>query len=77
MKAPDFEQVAKNIPFRPFTINVDKRVVEASYPDQVFIAPDRSTVIVALPHLGIQIIEMDLISSIHVRRRPLKRPAKP
>lgn len=69
MKAEDFESILKHAPFKRFTIHVDGRSVDVDHPEQVYVTPDKRTVIVALPDSGIQILDMELISSISIRGR--------
>jgi hypothetical protein len=69
MKAKDFEATLKHTPFRRFTINVDGQSVNVDHPEQVLLTADKSTVVVALRDSGIQILDMDLISSLSVKGR--------
>ena len=69
MKARDFEATLKHAPFRRFTIHMDGRSVDVDHPEQVLLTPDKSTVVVALPDTGIQILDMDLISSLSIKGR--------
>ncbi|MDW8309243.1 MAG: hypothetical protein RMK20_07700 [Verrucomicrobiales bacterium] len=69
MKPEEFESILKLAPFKRFTIHVDGRSIDVDHPEQVFVTPDKSTVIVALPDAGIQILDMELISSISIRGR--------
>jgi len=69
MKAKDFEATLKHTPFRRFTINVDGQSVEVDHPEQVLLTADKSTVVIALRDSGIQILDMDLISSLSVKGR--------
>jgi hypothetical protein len=70
MRAKDFEATLKQAPFKRFTIHVDGRSIDVDHPEQVLLTPDRSTVVVALPDSGIQILDMELISSLRGRGRP-------
>ncbi|MSU64081.1 MAG: hypothetical protein EXS31_17090 [Pedosphaera sp.] len=69
MKARDFEATLKHSPFRRFTIHMDGRAVDVDHPEQVLLTPDKATVVVALPDAGIQILDMDLISSLSNKGR--------
>ena len=69
MKAKDFEATLKHTAFRRFTVHLDCRSIDVDHPEQVFLTPDKMTVVVALPDTGIQILDMDLISSLSVRGR--------
>ena len=69
MKARDFEATLKHTPFRRFTIHLDSRSIDVDHPEQVLLTTDKSTVVVALPDTGIQILDMDLISSLSVKGR--------
>ena len=69
MRARDFEATLKHAPFRRFTINVDGHSIEVDHPEQVLLTADKSTVVVALRDSGIQILDMDLISSLSVTGR--------
>jgi hypothetical protein len=69
MKARDFEATLRHTPFRRFRINVDGQSVEVDHPEQVLLTADKSTVVVALRDSGIQILDMDLISSLSVTGR--------
>jgi hypothetical protein len=69
MRAKDFEATVKHTPFRPFTIHLDGRSIDVGHPEQVFVTPDKTTIVVALPDEGIQILDMDLISSLSVKNR--------
>lgn len=69
MRAKDFEATVKHAPFRRFTIHLDGRSVDVDHPEQVFLTPDKTTVVVALADSGIQILDMDLISSLSVKPR--------
>ena len=55
------------MPFRQFTVLVDGRSVDVNHPDQVLLTPDKSTVVVALPDSGIQLLDMELISSLSLK----------
>ncbi len=69
MKADDFESTLNHTPFRRFTIHIDGRSVDVDHPEQVLLTRDKSTVVVALPDSGIQILDMDLISSLSMKGR--------
>jgi hypothetical protein len=75
MKARDFEATLRHTPFRRFTIHADGRSVDVDHPEQVLLTADKSTVVVALPDAGIQIFDMDLISSLSLKGRG-RNPAK-
>ena len=69
MKARDFEATLKHTPFRRFTIQVDGQAIGVDHPEQVLLTSDKATVVVALPDAGIQILDMDLISSLSIKGR--------
>ena len=69
MKAADFESTVKHTPFQRFTIHIDGKSVDVDHPDQVLLTRDKNTVVVALPDSGIQILDMDLISSLSMKGR--------
>ncbi|MEO7300160.1 MAG: hypothetical protein ABI042_16470 [Verrucomicrobiota bacterium] len=69
MKAADFESTLKHTPFRRFTIHIDGKSVDVDHLEQVLLTRDKSTVVVALPDAGIQILDMDLISSLSMKGR--------
>lgn len=69
MKAVDFESTLKHTPFRRFTIHADGKSVDVDHPEQVLLTPDKNTVVIALPDSGIQIFDMDLISSLSMKAR--------
>jgi len=69
MKARDFEATLKHTPFRRFTIKADGQSIDVDHPEQVLLTSDKSTVVIALPDAGIQILDMDLISSLSIKGR--------
>ncbi len=72
MRATSLEETLKHTPFRPFEIHADGRVIQVGHPEQVFVTPDRGTVIVGLPDGRIFIVDMDHISSLEVKSRSNK-----
>ena len=69
MRAKDFEATLKHTPFRRFTIHLDGRSIDVDHPEQVLLTPHKTTVVVALPDEGIQILDMELISSLSLKGR--------
>ena len=61
--------VLHQAPFRPFDIHADGRVVRVGHPEQVFITPDKKTVIVAGMEGGLAILDLDHISSLSLATR--------
>lgn len=69
MKPQEFESILKHAPFKRFTIHLDGRSIDVDHLEEVLLTPDKQTAVVALPDAGIQILDMELISSIRVRGR--------
>jgi len=67
MNATDFESTLKQMPFRRFTIHIGGKSVDVNHPEQVLVTQNKNTVVVALPDSGIQILDMELISSISLK----------
>jgi hypothetical protein len=61
--------VLHQAPFRPFDIQADSRGVRVGHPEQVFITPDKKTVIVAGMEGGLAILDLDHISSLSLAAR--------
>jgi hypothetical protein len=75
MNPKSFEETLQQTPFRPFDIHADGRVISVHHPEQVFITPLRTTVIVAMADDSIRMVDMDHISSLTVRSRRRKSSA--
>lgn len=69
VKPEEFESILGHAPFKRFTFHVDGRSIDVNHPEQVLLTPDKQTVVVALPDAGIQILDMERISSIRIRGR--------
>ncbi len=64
MHPKTLQDALQQAPFRPFNLHADGRVVRVLHPEQVFITPDKTTVIVAGMDGGLAILDMDHISSL-------------
>jgi len=78
MKAPEFEAVWRQSPFRPFAVHADNRTIIVEHPEQVYVTPDRDTVVVVPREGGMQILAMDHISALSMKPRVRRsRPIEP
>ncbi len=73
MKAKEFEATLRHVPFKRFTIHVDGRSVDVDHPEQVLMTADKSTIVIAMPDSGIQIVDMERISSLSMKGRGAAR----
>jgi hypothetical protein len=69
MRANTLQEALVHAPFRPFNIHADGRVVRVQHPEQVWVAPDKATVIVGAADGSLAILDLDHISSLSLAPR--------
>jgi len=69
MKLSSFEAALNARPFRPFEIRVDAEVLTVQHPGQVFLAENKSTVILDCPD-RIHILDVSQITKRSLCKRP-------
>ncbi len=77
MQAKALEETLQNRPFRPIEIHADGRVIPVDHPEQMYLTPSRSTLIVAMPDERIHVIDTDHISSVTLRQRRRRNHQSP
>jgi hypothetical protein len=76
MKPPRLEDVIRKDPFQAFDIHTSGRVIPVSHPEQILLASDKSTAVVALANGHLEIIDVDRISSLTLRKRGVARASE-
>lgn len=75
MRVNHLEDVIKQDPFRAFDLHVGGRIIPIKHPEQVFLTPDRTTLVVAHPDGRLSILDVDRIHSVTTKPRGRKQSA--